>query len=236
MGIPKTGERKMTGKLSVTVAIMARNEEAMIRELVEGCQPYVDEVLVMDGHSSDATRDIAQAAGARVELDGGIGKGEAIRRVPSLVKSDIIVFIDADGSHDPADIPKLLQPIRESKADIVVGSRARGGSDEMTGDLPKLIRTIGSHIITLTINYRFGVRLTESQNGFRAIRREVLSQLGCQENIFTIEQEMIMKALKKRFTVEEIPSHEFERRHGISRIRVWRVWYRYVWCVIKNIF
>ena len=66
---------------TVTVAIMARNEEPMIEEVVKKCLPHCDEVLVMDGHSSDATREIARAAGARVEVDGGKGKGEAIRRV-----------------------------------------------------------------------------------------------------------------------------------------------------------
>ncbi len=150
--------------------------------------------------------------------------------------NDIIVYMDADGSHDPDDIPKLVGPIQEDKADMVVGSRPRGGSDEMTGDLPKLIRTIGSHIITLAINYRFNIRLTESQNGFRAIKRDVLNQLGLTENIFTIEQEMILKALKKKFRTDEVPSHEYERRYGSSQINVWKVWHRYVWCVIKNIF
>jgi len=222
-------------KKTVTVAIMARNEELMIEEVVTECRPHCDEVLVMDGHSSDATREIARAAGARVEVDGGLGKGEAIRRVGKVVENDIIVFIDADGSHDPDDIPRLVRPIQEEKADMVVGSRPRGGSDEMTGDLPKLIRTIGSHIITLAINYRFNIRLTESQNGFRAIKRDVLNELGLTENIFTIEQEMILKALKKKFRIDEVPSHEDKRRYGTSQINVWKVWHRYVWCVIKNI-
>ena len=223
------------GKYTVTVSIIARNEERMIEEVVKGCQPYADELLVMDGHSTDCTRDIATAAGARVEMDGGLGKGEAVRRVGRMALGDIIVFIDADGSHDPADIPKLVAPIKSGAADLVIASRPRGGSDEMTGDLPKLIRTIGSHIITLAINYRFNVRLTESQNGYRAIRKDALNSLCLKENIFTIEQEMLMKTLKKRLRVDEIPSHEYERRYGESQINVWKVWHRYVWCVIKNI-
>jgi len=221
---------------NVTVAIMARNEEKMIKEVVEGCIPHCDEVLVMDGHSTDKTREWAVEAGARVELDGGLGKGEGIRRTGSVAEGDIIVFIDCDGSHDPDDIPKLTGPIQDDSADMVVASRPRGGSDEMTGDLPKFIRTIGSHIITLAINYRFNIRLTESQNGFRAIRKDVLNNLGLTENIFTIEQEMILKALKKGYRIHEVPSHEYERRYGTSQINVWKVWHRYVWCVLKNIF
>lgn len=223
-------------KLTTTVAVMARNEELMIEEIVTSCLPLADEVLVMDGHSGDATREIAARAGARVEMDGGEGKGEAIRRVGRVAAGDVIVFIDADGSHDPEDIARLIQPIREDRADMVIASRARGGSDEMTGDLPKLIRTIGSHIITLAINYRYGVRLTESQNGFRAVRKDVLNDLDLTEKIFTIEQEMIMKALKKKYRIHEEPSHEYERRYGSSQINVWKVWHRYVWCLIKNLF
>ena len=223
-------------KKKITVTIMARNEAPMIEKLVNECKPFADEVLVMDGHSTDETRSIASTAGARVELDGGVGKGEGIRRTGDVASGDIVVFIDADGSHDPKDIPLLIGPILADQADLVIASRARGGSDEMTGDLPKLIRTIGSHIITLAINYRFSTKLTESQNGFRAIDRSVLQRLGLVENIFTIEQEMIMKALKKGYRIDEIPSHEYERQHGESQINVWKVWHLYVWCVIKNLF
>ena len=162
----------------VTIAIMARDEEDSITELVGACKPYGDETMVMDGHSTDDTRAKALQAGARVEVDGGRGKGEAVRRVADLATGDIIVFIDADGSHEPSDIPKLIDPIAHGAADLVIASRPRGGSDEMSGDLAKVIRTIGSHFITLAINYRFGVRLTESQNGFRAIRHHSVCPPG----------------------------------------------------------
>jgi len=84
----------------VSVVIPTKNEEGLIGQIVDSVRPYADEVLVIDGHSSDGTRDIAAARGARVELDGGKGKGEALRRSMASATGDIVVFIDADGSHD----------------------------------------------------------------------------------------------------------------------------------------
>ena len=222
-------------EMRVTVVIPTRNEEPTIAEIIDGCKHYADEILVIDGHSTDRTREIAKEKGVRVEFDHGKGKGEALRTAIELVTGDIIVFIDADGSHDPNDIPKLVQPIKEGKADMVVGSRGKGGSDELHGDVAKFIRMIGSDIICLVINYRFNVRLTDSQNGFRAIRTDVARVLNLKEDITTIEQEMTIKCLKKGYTISEVPTHEYERKHGESVINVWKVWPRYIWSVIKNI-
>jgi hypothetical protein len=78
--------------------------------------------------------------------------------------------------------------------------------------------------------------LTDSQNGFRAIKTKVARDLGLKENITTIEQEITIKCLKKGYRIGEIPSHEFERKHGQSVIKLRKVWFRYIWSVIKNIF
>lgn len=223
-------------KKKITVIIPTKNEENSIGEIIEKVKAFADEILIVDGHSTDQTREIASQKGIRVVLDRGKGKGDGVRVGISEAKGDIIVFIDADGSHNPEDIPRLVRPIREEEADLVVGSRIQGGSDELMGDIGKFIRMTGSNIITLTINYRWGVRLTDSQNGFRAIRREVASKLGLKENIFTIEQEMVMKCLKKGYRVVEVPAHECSREFSQSRIIVWRMWPRYVWCLIKNLF
>ncbi len=85
----------------VTVVIPAKDEEGLIGEIVDSVRPYADEVLVVDGHSRDRTRDIAVEHGARVIQDNGRGKGEALRLSISAATTGIVVFIDADGSHDP---------------------------------------------------------------------------------------------------------------------------------------
>ncbi len=205
----------------------------MVREVVERVHPYADEMLVVDGHSTDDTRKIALELGARVELDGGRGKGDGIRTAIAKANGDVLVFIDADGSHEPSDIPKLLAPILRDEADLVVGSRGRGGSDEAFGTIADFVRNTGGHLILLAINYRFGVRLTDSQNGFRAIRTEVARALGLEENLTTIEQEMLIKCLKLGYRVAEVPSHEYRRRYGRSRIVVWKVWHIYVWSLLR---
>ena len=220
---------------SVTVVIPTKNEEGLIGEIVDSVRPYGD-VLVIDGHSTDATRKVAEAHGARVVLDGGRGKGQAIRQAFNDATTDIVVFIDADGSHDPKDIPGLVAPIAAGTADLVIGSRGKGGSDELHGTLGQFIRYVGSQLIMLAINYRWGVRLSDSQNGFRAIRRDVGKALDLRSNLTTIEQEMLMRALKRGYRVSEIASHEYERRWGTSKVVVWKLWWAYLWSFWRNIF
>jgi dolichol-phosphate mannosyltransferase len=220
---------------AVTVVIPTKNEEGLIGEIVDSVRPY-GQVLVIDGRSTDRTREIAEAHGARVVLDGGKGKGQAIRQALNEATTDIVVFIDADGSHDPKDIPALVGPIAEGKADLVIGSRGKGGSDELHGTLSQFIRYVGSQLIMLSINYRWGVRLSDSQNGFRAIRREVGLALNLRSNLTTIEQEMLMRALKLGYRVDEVASHEYERRWGTSKVVVWKLWWAYVWSFWRNIF
>lgn len=220
----------------VTVVIPTKNEGPMIQEVIEGVRPYADEILVVDGHSTDDTRKLALELGARVELDGGRGKGDAIRTAIEKAKGDVLVFIDADGSHEPSDIPKLLAPILRDEADLVIGSRGRGGSDEAYGTIEDFIRNTGGHVILLCINYRFGVRLTDAENGFRAVKAEVARELGLKENHATIEQEMLIKSLKRGYRVTDIPSHEYKRRHGDSRIVIRKVWHIFLWSLLKNLF
>jgi glycosyltransferase involved in cell wall biosynthesis len=223
-------------RMSVCGVIMTRNEEGNIADIIRSTKPFVDVIYVVDGHSTDRTRDIAESEGAKILLDNGKGKGDGIRTAIKKIDSDILVFIDADGSHDPQDIPKLVAPIKEGRADMVVGSRGRGGSDELHGDIPKLLRMIGSDIILIAINYRWKCHLTDSQNGFRAVRTEAARDLNLKENITTIEQEMTMKFLKKGYKVDEIAAHEYARKHGQSSIRLGKVWFRYIWSAVKNLF
>lgn len=220
---------------TVAVVISARNEEATIRDAVEGASRYADAVLVMDGHSTDRTAELARAAGATVHQDPGLGKGSAIRQSLDLVDAEIVVLMDADGSHDPADIPSLVAVVARDEAALCVGSRFAGGSEELSVTLGQLIRTIGNISMNLAINWRWGVALTDTLNGYRAGRREVLRSIGLEENIHTIEQEMVMKTLRNGYRVVNVPTHEYARRHGDSHINIWRQWPKFVWCVVKNI-
>jgi len=220
----------------ISLIITARNESVTIPDVITVGKPYVDEVIVVDGHSTDDTHEVSERLGARVFLDHGKGKGDGVRVGIEKAIGDILVFIDADGSHDPHDIPKLVRPILEDRYDMVVGSRMTGGSDELTGDIGRFIRNTGSHILLLCINYRWNVRLTDNQNGFRAIKTTVAKDLGLTENVHTIEEEMVLKCLRRGYRIGEVPSHEYHRKHGKSTLNMWKVWPQFVWCILKHYF
>lgn len=220
----------------VSLIIPARNEAQNICEVIERSLPYCDELVVVDGHSTDGTRELAEDYGVRVVTDNRKGKGDAIRVGAEAATHKIVVFMDADCSHDPADIPFLTEPIKRGNADLVIGSRGKGGSDELHGDIEKLLRMVGSDLILIGINLRWKQNLSDSQNGFRAIRKDVICSLNLQENITTIEQEMTMKCLKNGFVVGEVPTHEYSRKHGHSTIKLRKVWFRYIYSFIKHLF
>ena len=222
--------------MKITLVVPAKNEGATIEEVLRSSLPLVDDLLVVDGHSTDNTREIALKMGARVVSDHGKGKGDGVRVGIQEAAGDILVLMDADGSHDPQDIPRLVQPIREGRADLVIGSRMTGGSDELHGDINRFIRLTGSHIILLLINYRWNIRLTDVQNGFRAINTQVARKLNLKEDSHSIEQEMVMKCAKQGYRLTEVPSHEYERRHGESTINLKKAWVRFGWCLLKNYF
>jgi dolichol-phosphate mannosyltransferase len=220
----------------VSAVVAAKQEGETIGGVVSRAREFSGEVIVVVGASTDGTADVAAKHGATVLADGGRGKGEAIRRAIPHIRTPVTVFLDADGSHDPEDIPLLVEPIVNDRADHVSASRLRGGSSELHGGFDEFFRLTGSSFITACINWRFGCRLSESQNGFRAIRTSVLRQLELAEDTTTIEQEMIIKTLRRGFRMAEVPSHEHARTSGTSHIRVWRSAPRYGWSLVKYLF
>jgi dolichol-phosphate mannosyltransferase len=212
------------------------NEEEGLADLLEEAKRYSSELITVDGHSTDRSAEIAAQAGAVVLYDNRKGKGDAIRTAIPRINRDITIFMDADWSHDPSDIPKLVQPIFANGADHVTGSRLLGGSSELHGGFDEFLRLTGSSLITALIGWRFHQRISDSQNGFRAIRTEVLRQLDLREDITTIEQEMIIKTLKRGFRLAEVPTHEYKRRYKESHIVIGRVWLRYVSSMLKYLF
>ena len=130
----------------------------------------------------------------------------------------------------------MVEPILTDRADHVSASRLRGGSSELHGGWDEFCRLAGSSFITACINWRFGVHLSESQNGFRAIRTSLLNQLALVDDTTTVEQEMIIKTLRAGGRMTEVPSHEHRRQHGVSHIRVWRAAPRYACSLIHHLF
>ena len=218
----------LNNPLSITVVIPTKNEADGIALIVQSVKPYADEILVVDGRSTDGTAQVAHQAGARVIQDNGRGKGAAVRLAISEAHGDVLVFIDADGSHEPANIPHLLKPIIMREADVVLGSRHKGGSDEWRGDVDNYLRSVGGGIITLAINYRWNVRITDALNGFRAIRRTVAMDLSLTADDFDIEQQMVTRALQRGYRVTEVASHEYLRKWGRSKLPTYRKSYLFL--------
>ncbi|MBF0341018.1 MAG: glycosyltransferase family 2 protein [Magnetococcales bacterium] len=219
-----------------TIVIPTRHEAETIVEMVRCCLTLTPHVVVADSLSDDGTPELAAQAGARVIRIRELGKGCAIRGVIPEIATEFVVFIDADGSHNVCDIPRLMHPLLTGQADHVQASRLTGGSSELHGSFQEFFRLAGSAFITACINWRFRVTISDSQNGFRAMRVALLKELDLQERITTIEQEMVMKTLKKGYRLAEVPSHEHARIFGDSKIRLSRVWLRYGYVLIRDLF
>lgn len=222
-------------KPTVSVIIPTKNEQHTITGVIKGVSPFADEVLVVDGHSTDATRAEVGRTGAKFILDHGRGKGDGIKVARTGARGDILVFIDGDGSHVPHDIEKMVNNIKYGHSDLVIASRVKGGSDELYGNLSGFVRGAGAGLTTMIINWRWGTHLTDIHNGFRAVKRDVIRDLDLRTDDFDIEQEMVLKALKKGYRVVEIASHENERKFGCSKLSVCRKAPKFLWSLLRNI-
>ena len=224
-------------KSKVILVISTYNEEKTIENLIKKSRHYCDEILVVSAkNATDRTREIAKSLGVEVLIDNGKGKGAGMRLAISHVKNGIIVFMDADGSHIPSDIPKLVKPIKDGRCEMVVGSRFLGGSEELHGDFDKFLRVFFSMGIALIINWRFRSSIQDTQNGFRAIKADTAKKLNLKSNIFDIETEMVMKCLKKKYKILEVPCKELKRKYGKSGIKIFPMGFIYAWRVFKNLF
>ncbi len=165
------------------------------------------------------------------------GKGNALREAAGISNAEYIVFFDADGSHNPEDIKSLILPFQlNTSVDHVGGSRMLGGSDELYSDFQHYIRLFGSLVINYCINLKFDVRVTDYQNGLRAIKRDVFLKLKTNSNHTSIEQEMVSRTLSQGFNYTEMPTHEWTRRSGVSKIQLSKHSWDYIWCLIKIMF
>ncbi len=222
--------------MDVCVVIPTRNEEATIGRVIDSVRGLGYRVVVVDSlHSRDGTREVAAGRGVEVIVDSGRGKGDALRAAIERVDADILVFFDADGSHLPGDIPSVVKPILEGEEDMVVASRMLGGSLEFDGTMTEAARAVACLAITLIINYRWGVRLTDTQNGFRALKADVARKLRLESDRFDLESELTMKCVKSGYRVGETPSREVRRVKGSSGIKLASEGPVILWRVLKNL-
>ena len=190
------------------------------------------EVLVVDGGSKDATREIAAERGARVILEPSRGYGRAcLTGIEQANAADVVVFLDGDYSDRPAELPLLLAPIRDGEADIVLGSRLRGGM--AAGAMP-WHQHLGNRLAAGLIRVLYGVRLTDL-GPFRAVRRDVLESLALREPTYGWAVELPTRGARSGYRVVEVPV-SYHPRIGVSKISgTLRGTLGAAWCILTGI-
>lgn len=200
---------------TVVVVIPCLNEEQFIGDIVIRSKQYADKVIVVDDGSDDHTSDVAQAAGAEVvRHKTRQGAGAATRtgfEVARKNKADIVVTLDGDAQHNPDEIPIVIAPIVEGKADMVIGSRfVQADGRESNEDTSRVFnipwyRKYGIDAITWLYNVVSNVKVTDSQSCFRAHSRRLLEAIDITDEGFGFSVEMLIQTRKKGLTISEVP-------------------------------
>ena len=187
---------------TITALLPAYNEEVSIGSVVLRTKQYADRVVVIDDGSSDHTAEVAALAGAEVlRHQKNQGKGAALKTgFTSLNGDSVIVTIDTDGQHDPADIPRLVDPILRGEADMVNGSRYLNGNGKNT----PLYRRVGQKVLDTATNLDSGLSITDSQSGFRAFSGKAKGVFSFKQNGLAIESEMLADAAAASLRIQEV--------------------------------
>lgn len=205
---------------SVSVVIPAKNEARNLEHVFRTIPDWVDEIVLVDGHSTDDTVAVARELLPAVHVvhQVGRGKGDALQAGFAVAKGEIIVMMDADGSTDGKEIPRFVAALTTG-ADFAKGSRfaSGGGSDDIT-----LSRHLGNKILSGLVNTLFGTRYTDLCYGYNAFWAKYLDKLDLDCDGFEVETVMNVRAAKAGLVIQEIPSHEHSRLHGISNLKVMR--------------
>jgi len=216
----------------VSFLIPAYNEEATIGEVLERIRALgLDhQIVVVDDGSRDRTAEIAEQAGATVIRQANAGKGAAIRAAIAAIDGDIAVIQDADMEYDPAEVPELIEPIVRGHADVVYGSRLRGGKPQRAYLFWHLI---GNRFLSLLTSVLYHTTLSDMETGYKAFRADVLRSLELRENRFGIEPEITAKICKRRLRIYELPISYYGRTFEDGKKITWRDGFRAIWVLLR---
>jgi glycosyltransferase involved in cell wall biosynthesis len=206
----------------VSIIIPAFNEDKTVGRIVSETVSVMwsrgisYEIIVVDDGSTDKTFSEASQPGVIVlSNEKNRGKGYCLRKGLEKARGDVVVMMDSDGEHRPKDIMRLLELIFSGK-DVVAGSRFLNGTPNFTSKTHYL----GNHFFNFAILGLTGRYVTDSQSGFRALRRRVLDQLCLESDGYEIETEITVKSLRNGFAFAEVPVSSERREYGISRIKL----------------
>jgi len=190
--------------MKITIGIPAYNEEHNIAAIITKLQKITKSIIVCDDGSTDLTAEISKNLGAEVvKHEKNMGYGVAINTIfekARQIDTDILVTFDADGQHRIEDVNRVLEPIKKNESDIVIGSRFLDIKNEVPG-----YRKFGIKVITQITNASLKKKLTDSQSGFRAYNKQVLSEIKPSELGMGISTEILIKASSKNLRISEVP-------------------------------
>lgn len=202
--MPQSSQVSQAKRPKVIAAIPCFNTESFIADVVSKAKKHVDQVIVIDDGSHDGTAEAATAAGALVISHGtNRGYGEAIKSCFEAAKAnaaDVLVILDGDGQHNPDDIPKLLTPILQGEADLIIGSRFLA-KERST---PRY-RKFGIDVITLLWNFGSKEKTSDAQSGFRAYSKKIFETFSLSERGMSISIEILEKARRSGAVIGEVP-------------------------------
>ena len=195
--------------MRVSVVIPTHNEaQAIVRVLGDLPADIVSEVIVVDSNSTDGTQDLARGMGARVVQEPRRGYGRAcLTGFANTESPDVVVFLDGDYSDRPSELPNILAPIIEGRADIALGSRLSDKSN--SGALP-WHQSFGNRLAAGLIRILYGLKVSDL-GPFRAVRADALRALGLEEETYGWAVEMILKGALAGFRIVEVPVSYYPR-------------------------
>lgn len=196
----------MSKKPLIVACIPAFNEEKTIAKVVLQTQHYVDKIVVCDDGSTDMTAEIAERLGATVvKHEKNKGKGSALKTLFEEVirlEPEVTVILDADGQHNPSDIPRLVEPIIKGESDIIIGNRYAGN----LRDAAPLYRKAGLAVINWANRAVRDSKVKDTQSGFRAYSFRALKAVAnCESNGYSVESEQLILAARNNLRVSEVP-------------------------------
>ena len=196
----------------VCILIPTLNEEETLSELIEEFRREgFGNIFVIDGNSTDSTREIAKRAGVKVETQRGKGKGTAVRQAFEQIESDFIVMIDGDGTYLPSEVRNLLEPLISGGADHVIGNRFAYG-----GAFARLHR-LGNWVLNKVFSFGYGIKLNDILSGYRAFTNATVKRMALVKEGFEIEAEMAIESVKKDIRIQEVPI-TYRKRRGESKL------------------
>lgn len=201
----------------VSAVVPCLDEAEAIGGVVAGLlEQGIDEVVVVDGGSRDATVARAEAAGARLVIEPRRGYGRAVQAGIAAIRPDagLILFVDGDGSDRLGCVPDLLGPLSRGEADFVHGTRLRGPREPGALSPPQIV---AGHLAGLLVRLAYGVRFTD-MSPFRAIRRDALDGLGMRDETYGWNLEMLMRAAAGGLRCREVPVGQRRRQGGASKV------------------